>query len=109
MDLLRVRSVLPGGESGKRRWRRARRYLRCTLAVVSPVVTLVGGLAVPGTVVLSGAAVLTAASAVNASPAKAASLGSVLVLLQNGETTAPWRTVVSGAVEIGRASCRERV
>ena len=100
MMLLRAFQVLAGEGSGRpaaraRRRRALRRGRRALAGMLAPM--LAGGLMVPVTVAAATAAGVAAVSVAHAAPAKAATTGPVLVLLQNGETTAPETTVLQSA------------
>jgi len=81
------------GARSRRRWRRARRVLAAGLGPVLVASTSVAPVAVAAGV----AAGVAAAGVAGAPPAKAAAGAPVLVLLQNGETTAPETTVLQNA------------
>jgi hypothetical protein len=87
-----------GGRSGARvvamaRGRRRRVSLRRAVAMVLAPLMVSGNSLMPVIATAGLAAGVTAAGVVAAAPAKAAVSGPVLVLLQNGETTAPETTV----------------
>jgi RHS repeat-associated protein len=87
---------------GRRRAVRSslRRTRRLTAAALGPVLTAgtaIMPVAVPVAAATAVAAGITAASVAKAPAAKAATTGPVLVLLQNGETTAPEATILSNA------------
>ena len=71
-----------------------------TAAALGPVLTTgttIMPVAVPVAAATVATAAVAAASVATAPPAKAATTGPVLVLLQNGETTAPETTILSNA------------
>src|SRR5580692_4272302 len=72
----------------------ARPLARGWLAVIASVATAIGSSVVPLSVVAAGAAVGIAAGT---APAEAQTSEPVLVLLQNGETTAPETAVLTAA------------
>ena len=80
--------------------RLGRRVRLVTAAALGPVLTAAGAAlpAVPAAVVAAGTvAAATAASVASAPPAKATTGASVLVLVQNGEATAPEATALAAA------------
>lgn len=77
----------------RRAWRRARRLVAAGLGPVLAAGTAVLPVAVPAAV----AAGVVAASVATAKPAKAQTALPVLVLVQNGETTAPEATLLQNA------------
>jgi len=80
-----------------RAWRRGRRLIAAGLGPVLAAGAGVMPVAVPAVAAASVAAGAVAASVAAAPPAKAVTGPSVLVLLQNGETTAPETTVLQNA------------
>jgi RHS repeat-associated protein len=78
------------------RWQRTRYLIACGLAPVLAAGTSVAPVAAPAAVVAGTVAGVAVASAMTAK-AQAQGTGPVLVLLQNGETTAPETTVLRAA------------
>jgi hypothetical protein len=78
----------------RRAWRRARALVAAGLAPVLAAGAAVMPVAVPVAAATGVAAAAAAASVATAPPAKASTGQPVLVLLQNGETTAPESTVL---------------
>ncbi len=89
VDRVRCRAVL-----ARRAGRRARRWVAVVLAPVTAVGTT---LAPAGAAVVAGVGIAAVSAVAAAAPANAATPGPVLVLLQNGETTAPETTVLQNA------------
>ncbi len=89
-----------GHRTGARLRRLARRVREVVAAALGPVLAAAGAVlpSVPVPVVAAGVVAAAAATSVAAaSPAKAATGAPVLVLLQNGETTAPEATALQAA------------
>ncbi len=85
---------------GKQMRRLGHRVRQVTAAALGPVLAASGAVlpAVPAAAVAAGAAAAaTAASVATAPPAKAATGASVLVLVQNGESSAPEATLLAAA------------
>jgi hypothetical protein len=84
---------------GSRVWRHVRGAVRGALAAALGPVLTAGGLTLPPAAVVAAAVtgVAAAATVATAAPALAATTGPVLVLLQNGETTASETTVLQNA------------
>ncbi len=85
---------------GRRTGRLGRQVRRLTATALGPVLAASGAVlpAVPAAAVAAGAvAAATAASVATAAPAKAATGAPVLVLVQNGESSAPEATLLAAA------------
>jgi hypothetical protein len=96
-----ISSFPGGGGRGRARLRRfGRRVRRVVAAAMGPVLAVTAAAlpAVPPVAIAAGAAAgAVTASVAAAPPAKAATAVPVLVLTQNGETTAPESTVLQAA------------
>jgi RHS repeat-associated protein len=94
-----LRPVMGGSRSGGPSGRGLRARLRRVIAAVLGAVVAAGTALPPAAVAAGGAAAAgaVAASVAAAAPANAATSPPVLVLLQNGETTAPETTVLQAA------------